>query len=56
MIINEVSAKNILDSRNEKTILVKIKTDVGEFSASSPTGKSTGKYEKKCYKKTLVKH
>ena len=53
MIINEVSAKNILDSRNEKTILVKIKTDVGEFSASSPTGKSTGKYEAKSYIKNI---
>jgi enolase len=53
MIIKEVSAKNILDSRNEKTILVSIKTNVGEFSASSPTGKSTGKYEAKSYVKNI---
>lgn len=53
MIIKEVSAKTILDSRNEKTILVSIKTNVGEFSASSPSGKSTGKYEAKPYKKSL---
>ncbi|MCK5043876.1 hypothetical protein KAR52_02655 [Candidatus Pacearchaeota archaeon] len=48
-----VSAKTILDSRKEKTILISIKTDVGNFSASSPTGKSTGKHEAKTYKKSL---
>jgi len=53
MIIKEVSAKSVLDSRGDKTILVSIKTNVGNFPASSPTGKSTGKYEKKTYKKSL---
>ncbi len=53
MKIKSVSAKSILDSRQEKTILISIETDVGNFSASSPTGKSTGKYEKKPYKKNL---
>ena len=53
MKINEVNAQAISDSRGEKTILVTIKTDAGEFSASSPSGKSTGKYEAKSYKKTL---
>ncbi len=54
MIIKEVSAKSILDSRKEKTIFVSIKTDSGkEFSASSPSGKSTGKYEAKSYHKTI---
>lgn len=53
MIIKEVSAKVILDSRKDKTIEVFIKTNVGNFSASSPTGKSTGKYEAKPYKKSL---
>lgn len=53
MIIKGVSAKAIPDSRGEKTILVNIKTNVGNFSASSPTGKSTGKYESKSYKKSL---
>lgn len=53
MIINEVNAKSILDSRKEKTILVSIKTNVGEFSASSPNGKSTGKYEAKSYVKNI---
>ncbi|MDO8528795.1 MAG: hypothetical protein Q7S06_02800 [Nanoarchaeota archaeon] len=53
MKIEAVSAKPILDSRKEKTILVSIKTNVGSFSASSPTGKSTGKFEAKPYKKSL---
>jgi enolase len=53
MIIQEISADSILDSRGEKTILIKIKTNVGEFSASSPNGKSTGKYEVKPYQKSL---
>jgi len=53
MRINEVSGKTILDSRNEKTILVTIKTNVGEFSASSPSGKSTGKFEAKTYRKNI---
>lgn len=53
MKIREVSAKAILDSRKEKTILVSIKTNVGEFSASAPNGKSTGKYEAKSYNKNI---
>jgi len=53
MIIKEVSAKVILDSRKDKTIEISVKTNVGNFSASSPTGKSTGKYEAKPYKKSL---
>ncbi|MDD5012608.1 MAG: enolase C-terminal domain-like protein [Candidatus Nanoarchaeia archaeon] len=53
MKIKSVSAKSILDSRGEKTILVTIKTNVGEFSASSPSGKSTGKFEAKPYKKNI---
>jgi len=53
MKIKGVSAKSILDSRKKKTILVSIKTNVGEFSASAPNGKSTGKHAKKIYKKNL---
>lgn len=53
MKIEAVNAKSILDSRKEKTIFVSIKTSVGNFSASSPTGKSTGKFEAKPYKKNL---
>ena len=53
MIIKEVSAKEISDSRKEKTILVFIKTNVGNFYASAPNGKSRGEYEAKPYKKNL---
>jgi len=54
MKIKSVSAKIILDSRKEKTILISIKTNAGRtFSASSPSGKSTGKYEAKPYKKSI---
>ncbi len=54
VVIKEASAKVIFDSRKEKTILVSIKTSSGKsFSASSPSGKSTGKYEVNQYKKSL---
>jgi len=53
MKIRGVSAKAVLDSRKEKTILISIETDIGNFSASSPSGKSTGKYEAKPYHTSL---
>lgn len=53
VVIKAVSAKSISDSRGEKTIQIFIKTDFGNFSASSPQGKSTGKYEAKPYKKSI---
>src|SRR3989338_616389 len=53
MIIKGVDAKSILNSRKEKTIQIFIKTDFGDFSASAPQGKSTGKYESKPYRKSL---
>jgi len=55
VVVKEVSAKAIFDSRREKTILVKIKTNVGSFSASAPNGKSKGKYEAKSYMHSLEK-
>jgi len=55
MEIKGVKACELKDTRNDKTILVSIKTNLGMFSASSPTGKSTGKYEKPTYKKSLEK-
>ncbi len=54
VVINATSAKEILDSRGEKTILVSIKTNVGEFIASAPMGKSRGKHEANPYKKSLA--
>jgi len=53
MKIKEVNARIILDSRKEKTIEVLIKTQLGIFSASSPSGKSKGKYEKHTYIKSI---
>src|SRR3990167_1203543 len=53
VVIKDVSAKSIKDSRNEKTIFVGIKTPNGKFSASAPNGKSRGKFEAKPYKKSL---
>lgn len=55
VVIKRVSATSILDSRKEKTIRVSIDTNAGKFSASSPTGKSTGKHEAKPYRKSLEK-
>jgi enolase len=53
MIIKSVNARSIFDSRKEKTISATISTNVGNFSASSPSGKSIGKYETKAYKKSI---
>lgn len=54
VVINEVSARAISDSRGEKTIEVKIKTSSGKkFVSSAPNGKSTGKFEVKSYRKNL---
>jgi enolase len=55
VVIKSVSAKEVFDSRKEKTISVSIKTDYGVFSASAPNGKSKGKAEKNPYKQSLEK-
>ena len=55
MKIEAVNAKSILDSRKEKTILVSIKTNVGTFSASSPTGNQQENLRKNLTKKALRK-
>lgn len=49
MKIKKISAKKIRDSRNEYTIEV----SVNGCKASSPSGKSTGKYETPCWHKSL---
>ena len=54
MQIKEVDGREILDSRGEQTVEVIILTNIGKFSASSPNGKSTGKYEAKSYKNDLA--
>lgn len=53
VVIKNVNAKSIKDSRGEETILVTINTDIGKFSASAPNGKSKGKHEAPSYKKDL---
>ena len=49
MIIKEVKAKQILDSRKQPTLEV----TVNKCKASSPSGKSTGKHETPTYNKSL---
>jgi len=44
-IIKNLKAREILDSRGEPTVEVELKTDLGIFRASVPSGKSIGKYE-----------
>ncbi len=53
MIIKEVNAKKIKNSRNEDSIEITVKSDAGKSKASAPTGKSKGKYEKEYYKGSL---
>ena len=49
MKIKKIKGEKILDSRGKETISVYITTDAGIFSASSPSGTSTGKYERKAF-------
>lgn len=53
MKIKEIKAKEVLDSRKEKTICVSVKTSRGVFKTCAPAGKSTGKYEIKSYAHNL---
>lgn len=53
MQIKKVYGGETKDSRGEPTIEVFIETKIGKFSASSPDGKSKGKFEAKPYKKNL---
>ncbi len=45
MKIKSLKAKQILNSRDEPTLEVELKTDKGSFKASVPAGVSRGKYE-----------
>ena len=54
MIIKKIIAKEVKNSRGEKTIQVLIKTPKANFFASSPSGKSIGKYEVNPYNKSLI--
>ncbi|XOB46551.1 MAG: phosphopyruvate hydratase [Candidatus Nealsonbacteria bacterium] len=44
-LINSIKAREVLDSRGNPTIEVDLKTNLGSFLASVPSGASTGKYE-----------
>ncbi|HRZ86089.1 MAG TPA: hypothetical protein P5277_04915 [Candidatus Paceibacterota bacterium] len=59
VVIKSVSAKQIFDSRGDKTIEVTVESENFKsgsrfFYASSPNGKSCGKYEAKPYRKNLI--
>ncbi|MDP2926624.1 MAG: phosphopyruvate hydratase [bacterium] len=43
--IKKISARQVLDSKGQPTVQVILETDSGRFSASVPSGISTGKYE-----------
>lgn len=53
MKIKKIEAKEILDSRKEKTIEVSVLTEKGRFISSAPEGKSKGRFEAKPYAKNL---
>ena len=44
-IITDVRGREIIDSRGNPTVEVDVMTDVGTFTASCPSGASTGAYE-----------
>jgi enolase len=50
MIIKEIKAKKIKNSRNEDSIEVSVRSNLGKKKASAPSGKSRGKFEKEYYK------
>jgi len=49
MKIKEVKAREIYDSRKDKTIQIIVKTKQGAFVSSAPSGKSKGKFEANPY-------
>tara|TARA_Y100000310_G_C20641064_1_gene793914 strand:- start:263 stop:1417 length:1155 start_codon:yes stop_codon:yes gene_type:complete len=50
MKVKRLRARVIKDTRNENTIEISLRTDEGDFVASSPNGKSTGEHEVKSWK------
>ncbi len=53
--IKKIEAKEIFDSRKEKTIEVSVLTKKGRFISSAPEGKSKGRFEAKPYAISLGK-
>ena len=54
MKVKKLVARQIKDTRGDKTIEILLKTDFGEFIASAPNGKSRGEYESKPYKRSIL--
>lgn len=56
MFIRDCDVRLIKNSRKEKTIEIRFKTFKGEFYASAPSGKSTGKHEVMAYNEKGIEH
>ena len=56
MIIKKVIAKEVENSRREKTIQIILKTNQGKYEAFAPSGASTGRYEVVAFPVGGVKH
>lgn len=55
MKIKKIEAREIFDSRKEKTIEVSVFTENGRFTSSAPEGKSKGRFEAHPYASSLEK-
>lgn len=55
MFVKNAYGRIIRDSRNENTIQIILSTHNGKYFCSSPSGKSTGKYEVPCYNSSGIK-
>ncbi|MBS3072252.1 hypothetical protein J4477_00255 [Candidatus Pacearchaeota archaeon] len=53
MKVISLKAKEVKDTRKEPTVEIKLATNLGEFSASAPNGKSRGEFEAQVWKKSL---
>ena len=53
MKILEIKGEKVYDSRKKETIRISVKTNLGTFSTSSPSGTSTGKYEVPAFAKNV---
>lgn len=53
MKIEKIEARQILDSRKEKTIEISVEIEKGNFVSSAPSGESKGRFEAKPYARNL---
>jgi len=54
MNIQKIWGEKVYDSRKQETIRVYVKTALGTWSTSSPSGKSTGRYEVPAFAKDVI--